>query len=105
MEPVNLIRLERPTTLASLEYMLVTVIKNQEHIMTALQDLQAADAALKAEVATFLADVSTALSNAGSASDPAVEQVVSDINAEVAALQAGDPANAAPVAPAAPPAG
>ena len=67
--------------------------------MTALQDLQAADAALKTEVSTFLADVSAALAGSGSASDPAIEQVVSDINAEVAALQAGDPVPAAPAAP------
>lgn len=61
--------------------------QNQEKIMSALSDLQAADAALKAEVATFLADVATALS----ADDPDIESVVSDINAQVAALQAADP--------------
>ena len=50
--------------------------------------MQAADEALKAEVSTFLADIATALQNAGSANDPAIAQVVSDINDEVAALQA-----------------
>ena len=55
--------------------------------MSALTDLQAADTALKTEVAQFLADVSAALS----ANDPDVEAVVTDINAQVAALQAADP--------------
>ena len=55
--------------------------------MSALTDLQAADASLKAEVATFLADVAAALS----ADDPDIEAVVSDINSQVAALQAADP--------------
>jgi hypothetical protein len=82
---------------------LAAILYNQEMIMTALQDLQAADAALKAEVATFLTDIQTALTNAGSANDPAIAQVVADINAEVAALQAADPATPAPApAPAAP---
>jgi hypothetical protein len=73
--------------------------KKMEEIMSALTDLQAADAALKAEVATFLADVSAALANSGSSDDPAIEAVVADINNEVAQLQAADPANAAPAAP------
>jgi hypothetical protein len=64
-----------------------TTNTNQEKIMTALADLQAADASLKAEVATFLTDVATALS----AADPDIESVVSDINSEVSALQAADP--------------
>ena len=72
--------------------------RNQEITLSALTDLQAADEALKAEVVAFLADIATALS----ADDPAIEQVVADINAQVAALQAGDPV---PVAPAEPPAG
>ena len=66
--------------------------------MTALADLQAADTALKTEVATFLTDVAAALNAAGT--DPAaIEAVVTDINTEVAALQAGDPANVPPVPP------
>lgn len=65
---------------------------SQEEIMTALADLQAADQALQTEVSTFLADVSTALSTALDNGDSAaIEQVVSDINAEVALLQANDP--------------
>jgi outer membrane murein-binding lipoprotein Lpp len=57
-------------------------------ILTALADLQAADQALKDEVAAFLADIAAALSGA----DPQVESVVSDINAQIAALKAADPA-------------
>jgi hypothetical protein len=75
---------------------LVTIITNEEKIMTALADLQAADTALKDEVATFLTDVAAALTSAGT--DPAaIEAVVTDINTEVAALKAGDPAAVPPV--------
>jgi hypothetical protein len=80
---------------ARVEQKLDRILRNQEKIMSALTDLQAADASLQAEVATFLADIATALQ----AEDPDIEQVVSDINAQVAALQAADP-NAAPPAPA-----
>ena len=70
--------------------------------MSALTDLQNADAALKAEVATFLADVASALT----AEDPDIEAVVSDINAQVTALQGADPVTGTsatpPAAPAAP---
>jgi hypothetical protein len=83
--------------LKSLEH----VLSNQEAIMTALTDLQAADASLQAEVAAFLADIATALQ----AEDPDIEQVVTDINTEVAALQAADPANAVPPVVAPPAAG
>lgn len=69
-----------------------------ETIMSALTDLQAADAALQSEVSTFLADVAAALTAA--AGDPdAVEAVVTDINNEVSLLQSNDPST-----PAAPPA-
>lgn len=67
-----------------------------EIILSALTDLQAADAALQQEVATFLSDIAARLANSP---DPAaVEAVVNDINAQVTALQGGDPANAAPPA-------
>ena len=69
--------------------------KRLEKIMAALDDLKAADQALQTEVATFLADVVSALN----AQDPDLEAITSDINAQIAALQAGDPANAAPPAP------
>ncbi len=77
---------------------LVTIITYEERTMTALADLQAADTALKDEVATFLTDVAAALTSAGT--DPAaIEAVVTDINTEVAALKAGDPADVPPVPP------
>ena len=81
---------------------LAEIDKQLGGVMSALAELQAADEALKAEVSTFLADIATALQNAGSANDPAIAQVVSDINDEVAALQANDPANQQPPAPPAP---
>lgn len=57
--------------------------------MTALDNLQAADTALKNEVVTFLQDIAARLANAP---DPAaVQAVADDINAQVTALQAGDP--------------
>ena len=63
--------------------------------MSALDDLQAADTALKNEVAVFLADVVTALQ----AEDPDIAAVTADLNSQIAALQAGDPEAAAPPAP------
>ena len=73
-----------------------------EKTMTALADLQAADTALKTEVATFLGDVATALTNAGT--DPAaIESVVTDINTEVAALTGADPLTGTAAAPPVPP--
>ncbi len=80
-----------PQVIAALE----TVLTSQENIMTALSDLQAADAALQAEVAAFLADIAAKLA----AEDPDIESVVADINSQIAALQAADPAAAAPVTP------
>lgn len=71
------------------------ILNRMETVMSALQDLQQADVNLKNEVATFLTDIAAALS----ADDPNIEAVVSDINAQVSALQGGDPANAAPPAP------
>lgn len=88
-------------TLTSLNSNIALITTRLEKIMTALADLQAADTALKTEVATFLADVATALTNAGT--DPAaIEAVVTDINAEVAALTAADPVTGTP--PVTPPA-
>jgi hypothetical protein len=58
-----------------------------------LSALQAEDTALSTEVATFLADVVTAINNAlaSSDSDAAVAQVASDIQAQITNLQNGDP--------------
>jgi uncharacterized protein YukE len=86
------------TELAAIQAQLTSIQQNQETTMSALTDLQSADAALKAEVGTFLADIAAALQ----AEDPDIETVVSDINAQVQALQAADPANQAPPAPAGP---
>jgi hypothetical protein len=68
-----------------------------DKIMSALTDLQAADEALKAEVAQFLTDIAGRL---GTVDDASAEAVVADIQAEVAALQGADPATP----PATPPA-
>ena len=59
-------------------------------IMAALDDLMAADQALKDEVAKFLADLAGQISGGVTAAQ--AEAVVADINAQVAALQAADPA-------------
>lgn len=61
--------------------------KEMEKVMSALDNLKAADQALKDEVVTFLADIAGKLGNP----DADVQAVADDINAEVAALQAGDP--------------
>lgn len=82
-----------PSWLDALRAQLNRIERNQEKTMSALTDLQAADAALKTEVATFLTDIAGRL---GSVDDPSAEAVVADIQAQVAALQAADPANAAP---------
>jgi hypothetical protein len=72
---------------------LAKIINNEEKIMSALTDLQAADQSLKDEVTAFLNDIAGRLS---SVDDASAEAVVADITAEVDALQAADPANAAP---------
>jgi hypothetical protein len=89
-------------SLASIQSLLELILRNQEKQMTALDNLNAADDALKTEVVTILADIQTALT----AEDPDVQGVADSINAQIAALQAGDPvppaAQTSP--PAAPPA-
>jgi hypothetical protein len=70
---------------------------NQETIMTALDNLAAADTALKAEVVQAIADWQAALAAAGSANDPAIQAVADDMSATVAQLQAADPATVPPV--------
>lgn len=73
-------------------------------IMTALDNLQAADAALKAEVTQALTDFAAALQNSGSASDPAIQAVADDMNAMVTQIQGADPANQQPAPAPEPPA-
>lgn len=60
-----------------------------ERLVSAFDQLQQADTDLKNEVAQFLTDIAGRL---GSVSDPAAEDIAADIEAEVAALKAGDPA-------------
>ena len=69
-------------------------------IMAAIDNLQAADAALKAEVTTALTDFANALANSGSANDPAIQAVADDMNAMVTQIQGADPANTQPAPPA-----
>lgn len=80
-----------------------TLTRQQEHIMTALDSLQAADTALKAEVTTAIADWAAQLAAANSANDPAIQAVADDMNAQVAALSAADTGTAStPAAPTTP---
>lgn len=58
---------------------------------TSMTNLQAADDALKAEVVQVLADVATAIANANNGANPAIDQVAADVQAQIAALKAGDP--------------
>src|ERR1700729_336741 len=66
-----------------------------------LTNAQAADAALTAEIATYITDVATRLQNADS--DAEVQQIATDMLADASTLQTADTALNAP--PAAPPAG
>lgn len=75
--------------------LLVRIIENQEKIMADLTNLQAADAALTAEVTTAITDWTTALQNANG-DQAAVDAVRADMQAAVAKLQAADPATPAP---------
>lgn len=77
----------------SIHAMLVRLIRNQEKIMTALDNLQAADTALKNEVTQAITDWQAQLA-AAAANDPAIQAVADDMSATVAQLQGADPANA-----------
>lgn len=62
-------------------------IEHQETKMTvALDNLKAADQALKDEVVTFLQDIAAKLA----AEDPDIQAVADDVNAQVSALQGAD---------------
>jgi hypothetical protein len=73
------------------------ILKNQEKMMTALDDLTAAVSGLSTEITTFLADVASQISG-GVTADQA-EAIVQQINGFTTQLQAADPANPAPVPP------
>lgn len=68
---------------------LAQILENTEKTMSGLTDLNAAVAALQAEVVTILADIATALQN--SDSDAAVEQASQLVATATAQLAAGDP--------------
>lgn len=68
--------------------------------MAAIDDLNAATAALGTEITTFLADVAAQIS--GGVTAEQAEGIVTQINGFTSQLQAADPANATP--PATPPA-
>jgi hypothetical protein len=71
--------------------MLIRIITNQEKIMAAIDNLLAADVALKAEVTQVITDWQAALAAAGS-TDPQVQSVANDMTGFVSQLQAADPA-------------
>lgn len=83
-------------TLESIHQMLIRIINNQEKIMADVTGLQAADAALKAEVTQAITDWQAALT-AANGDQAAVDAVTADMNATVAQLQGADPAT--PVTP------
>lgn len=74
------------------------IIENQGEIMAAIDDVNAALAALQSEFTTFLADVTAQISGGLTADEAA--GVVTQINGFTTQLQANDPANPAPVPPA-----
>jgi hypothetical protein len=88
-----------PGDAAGIRTELATITTKLEIIMTALDNLAAADAALKSEVATAIADWAAQLAGSSAANDPAIQAVADDMQAQVAALQAADTA----VPPATPP--
>ena len=90
-------------SLASLEHLLGLIIETQGDTMAAIDNLTAADTALKAEVTTALTDFAAAIVAANSANDPAIQSVADDMNAMVTQIQGADPAAAA-AAPVTPPA-
>ena len=88
----------------SINGMLSKILSNTEKIMADVSNLQAADAALKAEVTQAITDWQAQLA-AANGDQAAVDAVTADMNATVAQLQAADTANAGtpPVTPPAAP--
>jgi hypothetical protein len=70
------------------------VIKNQEKMMAAIDDVTAAISGLSTEITTFLADVATQISGGLTANE--AEAVVAQIQGFTTQLQAADPANTPP---------
>jgi endonuclease/exonuclease/phosphatase family metal-dependent hydrolase len=81
--------------------MLQKILRNTEKIMADVTNLQAADTALKSEIATFIADWQAQLA-AANGDQAAVDAVTADMQSTITQLQASDPA--VTVTPPAPPA-
>lgn len=84
----------------SINGMLSKILQNTERIMADVTSLQAADTALKSEVATVIADWQASLA-AANGDQAAVDAVAADMQATITQLQASDPA--VTVTPPAPP--
>lgn len=85
----------------SVNEMISRILQNTETIMANVTNLQAADAALKAEVTQAITDWTAQLA-AANGDQAAVDAVTADMTATVTQLQAADSANAGtpPVTPA-----
>jgi hypothetical protein len=77
----------------------VQILQNQEKLMADVTNLQAADTALKAEVAQAITDWQASLA-AANGDQAAVDAVTADMQATVVQLQGADPATP-PATPAA----
>jgi hypothetical protein len=73
------------------------ILANQEKMMAAIDDVNAALSGLSTEITTFLADVAAQISGGLTANE--AEAVVAQIQGFTTQLQAADPANPAPVPP------
>jgi hypothetical protein len=89
--------------LAGQKTILATITANEGKDMAAIDDLNTAVAGLTTEVGAvvtamdaLLADLNAALAAAGMNNDPAIETAVSNINNQVAALQAAVTADMPP---------
>lgn len=78
--------------------MLTKILQNTEKIMADVTNLQAADAALKAEVTQAITDWRAQLA-AANGDQAAVDAVTADMQATVAQLQAADASTPPPAAP------
>lgn len=77
------------TDTAAINRKLDAITRKLGVIMSALSDLQAADQSLKDTVAQLLTDLAGQVSGGVSAAD--AEQIVADLNEQIAALQGADP--------------
>ena len=70
------------------------IIENQEKMMAAIDDVNAAISGLSTEITTFLADVAAQISGGLTANE--AEAVVAQIQGFTTQLQTADPANTPP---------